>query len=75
VKKYTVLLIPDPDDGGYTVRVPALPGITTEGATVAEALANAKEAIELMLEVLKERGQAIPEEPEHTQAVVIEVAA
>lgn len=75
MKKYTVLLIPDPDDGGYTVRVPALPGITTEGATVAEALANAKEAIELMLEVLKERGQAIPEEPEHTQAVVIEVAA
>ena len=75
MRKYTVLLIPDPNVGGYTVKVPALPGITTEGDTVAEALANAKEAIELYLEVLKERGQDIPEEAEHAQAIVIEVAA
>lgn len=75
MRKYTVLLIPDPKVGGYTVKVPAMPGITTEGDTVAEALANAKEAIELYLEVLKERGQDIPEEPEHAQAIVIEVAA
>ena len=26
VRSYTVILIPDPDEGGYTVTVPVLPG-------------------------------------------------
>ena len=62
--RYTVVLHPDPDEGGFTVTVPALPGCITEGETLDEALANAREAIELRLEVLMEDGQPIPVEPE-----------
>jgi predicted RNase H-like HicB family nuclease len=34
------------DEGGYWVKVPALPGCVTQGETLEEALTNAKEAIE-----------------------------
>jgi predicted RNase H-like HicB family nuclease len=46
MRTYTVLLEPDPEAGGFTVTVPALPGVITEGDTLEEALANAREAIE-----------------------------
>lgn len=45
MRRYTLLLIPDSEEGGYTVRVPALPGLTTEGDTLEEAIANARDAI------------------------------
>jgi predicted RNase H-like HicB family nuclease len=38
------------DEGGFTVYVPALPGCVSEGATVEEAMANIREAVELYLE-------------------------
>jgi predicted RNase H-like HicB family nuclease len=44
-----VLLEPS-DDGGYTVRVPSLPGCISEGETREDALANIREAIQLYLE-------------------------
>ena len=72
-RRYTVLLTPE--EGGYVVSVPALPGCNTEGDTLAEALQNAQEAVELYLSVLKERGEPIPEEEEAPQTVIIEVAA
>lgn len=75
MRRYSVLVTPDSEDGGYTVRVPALPGCNTQGDTVEEALANAKEAIEGYLETLKQLGRPIPEEREQPQCVVIEVAA
>lgn len=75
MRRYSVLLSPDPEDGGYTVRVPALPGCNTQGDTLEEAIANAREAIEGYLETLKELGRPIPEERGQVQAVVIEVAA
>lgn len=46
---FTVLLRPDPWDGGYTVTVPALPGCVTDGTTIDEALERAREAIALYL--------------------------
>jgi len=48
-------------EGGYIVTVPALPGCITQGDTVDEALSMAKEAIELYLEELHERGETIPD--------------
>lgn len=57
---YTVILEPEPE-GGFTVLVPALPEVVTCGNTEAEALAMAKEAIELALEVRQEKGEEIPE--------------
>ncbi len=49
--KYTVILEPQ-DEGGYTVRCLELPGAISQGETKEEALANIKEAIGLLLEVL-----------------------
>ena len=39
-----------PDEGGYTVYVPSLPGCLSEGDTLDEARENIREAIELYLE-------------------------
>ena len=57
---YSVILEPDPD-GGYVVVVPAFPGCYTQGETVDEALANAREAIELTIEDLEARGEVVPD--------------
>ena len=50
---------PEPE-GGFTVTCPKLPAVVTYGATLEEAQANAREAIELCLEVMREDGQPIP---------------
>ena len=49
-------------EGGFVVNVPALPGCITEGEDIDEAIARAKEAIELYIEELKERGEQIPDD-------------
>ena len=49
------------DEGGFTVSVPVLPGCITYGENIDEAIAMAKEAIELYIEELRERGEAIPD--------------
>ncbi|HLT42071.1 MAG TPA: type II toxin-antitoxin system HicB family antitoxin [Sphingobacteriaceae bacterium] len=49
-------------DGGFTVSVPVLPGCITYGENVDEAITMAKEAIELYIEELQERGEAIPDD-------------
>ena len=50
LRKVTVILFPSMD-GGYVVYIPRFPECTTQGDSVAEALANAKESLELALEV------------------------
>lgn len=45
--RYTIILHPDEEEGGYTVTVPALPGCVTQGETIEEAIAMAKDAIRL----------------------------
>jgi predicted RNase H-like HicB family nuclease len=72
---YTIILHPDVQDGGYTVTVPALPGCVTQGETLEEAIAMAKDAIRLFIETLVAEGATVPEEHEHPQAIVIDVAA
>ena len=49
-------------EGGYTVSVPALQGCITYGDNVDEAIAMAKEAIELYIEELQEIGETIPDD-------------
>ena len=58
--RYTVLIYPD--DGAYSVVVPALPGCVTWGQTVDEALAMAREAIEGHVAALRDTGQEVPRE-------------
>jgi predicted RNase H-like HicB family nuclease len=57
--KYRVLLEQD-EDGVFVAEVPALPGCISQGATRAEALTNAQEAIEAYIESLKAREEPIP---------------
>ena len=57
---YSVLLQPDPDEGGYTATLPDLLGIVTQGETFEEALAMAREAIALHVEGLSADGLDVP---------------
>ena len=72
--EYSILLEPDPE-GGYTVTVPLLPGIATQGETLEEAIAMAKEAIQCHIEGLIADGEPVPEEHEHPQVLTVSVAA
>jgi antitoxin HicB len=56
---FSVILEPQAE-GGFTVLVPALPEVVTEGDTEGEALQNAKEAIRAVLEYRQQHGIAIP---------------
>lgn len=56
---FSVVLEPQ-EDGGYSVLVPALPEVVTEGENEQEALANAKEAIRAVLAYRRDNGLAIP---------------
>lgn len=58
---YKLHLHPEPE-GGFTVSVPALPGCITYGEDVEEAIAMAREAIELYIEELEERGEVVPDD-------------
>ena len=58
---YRVLLREEPE-GGYTVTVPALPGCVSFGATLKEAMVNAREAIDLYVESLRAHGEEVPTE-------------
>lgn len=74
MRVYTVLLTPEPDEGGFSVRVPALPGLATQGDTYDEAIAAARSAIAFHLECLEAEGEPIPEESAAPQLVSIDVA-
>jgi antitoxin HicB len=72
---YAVLLDPDPDSGTYTVTVPALPGVVTQGDSIEDAIAQAREAIQVHIEGLLADGEPVPEEHERPQVVTVRVAA
>jgi antitoxin HicB len=57
---YPVVLEPQPE-GGFTVTVPALPEVVSQGETEAEALEMVRDAIELALAVRRDLGEEIPE--------------
>ena len=57
-RRYAVIL--EPDDGAFSVIVPALPEIQTFGETREQALVMAREAIELSLEHRHSEGLEIP---------------
>lgn len=59
---FTAVFEPVPE-GGFTVTVPALPGLVTEGDTIEEAREMVKDAIRGYLESLIAHGEEIPIEP------------
>ena len=59
-KSFPVVLEPA-EDGGYVVSCPVIPGCYSQGDSLREALDNIKDAIELCLEVYRERKEEIPD--------------
>jgi predicted RNase H-like HicB family nuclease len=55
------------EEGGFWAEVPALPGCVSEGETLAETLANVREAAEGWLEVADQRA------PDDTNAQLAEI--
>ncbi len=61
VDNYSFSVVLEPQEGGdFTVLVPALPEVVTEGETEDEALANAEEAIRAVLAYRRDHGLIIP---------------
>ena len=58
---YRLEIVPDSDEGGYTIRYPDLPGCITVGDTVDEAIANAQDAKRAWIEAALEEGIRIAE--------------
>lgn len=58
---YPIAIETGTDSQAYGVVVPDLPGCFSAGDTLDEAMLNAKEAIELWLEVAIDDGQVVPE--------------
>jgi antitoxin HicB len=54
-----LLFSPQPE-GGYTVTSPALPELVTEGDTLAEAFANARDALAAVVELYADERRALP---------------
>ena len=57
----TVILEPE-EDGGYSIHCLALPGCSSQGDTLEEALAIIREAISGILKVRQQEGMAPPKE-------------
>jgi predicted RNase H-like HicB family nuclease len=57
--RYRVVIEPD-EDGVFVATVPSLPGCVTQGATRAEAVENAREAMAGYLSSLEEHGDPVP---------------
>jgi antitoxin HicB len=69
---YTIQLIPA-EEGGYVVKVPALPGCMTQGDDYDDAIAMAEDAIKLWLEVMIDEGREIPVETPSQETIVARV--
>ena len=71
--RYTVVMVPDGTTGGYVVYVPAIPGCTTQGDSLDDALAMALDAATGLLEVAIEHDEYVPTEPAGAVVASIEV--
>ena len=58
--KYELTVAWGREDAAFVVDVPELPGCMAPGATPAEAVANAQDAISLWLETARDLGRPIP---------------
>lgn len=70
-REFEVVITPA-REGGYGVFVPDLPSVATQGETIEEARANAREAIAGYLEVMHADGLPIP--LAHRDRLAVEVA-
>ena len=73
MRKFTVVLMRDPDSKTFVVYVPELPGCFTQGGTIEKALNRAREAIAGHVASVESHGEEIPEEPAEVVVASVEV--
>ena len=61
MSKYELIIYWSRDDDAFVVEVPELPGCMADGATYAEAVANAQVVIAEWIETARQMGRPIPE--------------
>jgi len=61
MSKYELIIYWSKEDEAFVVEVPELPGCMADGATYAEAVANAKVIIAEWIETARQMGRPIPE--------------
>ncbi len=57
--------------GGFVVRCLELPGAMSEGETEADALANIRDAILTILDMMREQGEPVPTQPAEIRELVV----
>ena len=58
--QFTVRPLSADEGGGYLVEYPDIPGCMSDGETIAEAIANGREALRDCLDVFRESGRKLP---------------
>lgn len=74
-RRYTVILVPGSRPGRYVTHVPAIPGCTTQGDSIEDAIAMARDAASGMLALAIGQDEEVPIEPRGTLVTSIEVEA
>jgi antitoxin HicB len=71
--RYTVVMVPDQDDGGYAVYVPAIPNCFTQARIREEGLERAADVAAVFLASFAAHGEEIPGEGPGVVVDAIEV--
>jgi predicted RNase H-like HicB family nuclease len=61
MNKYEIIIFWSDEDTAFVADVPELPGCMAHGASHAEALTNAQEAVELWIQTARDLGRSVPE--------------
>ncbi|WP_243029161.1 type II toxin-antitoxin system HicB family antitoxin [Thermus albus] len=75
MKRYWIRVYPDPNEPGvWLAEVPSVYGVRSDGDSREEAIRNAQEALEAMLQALKAKGLPLPEPEEEWIEVEVDAA-
>lgn len=72
--RYTVVVVPDAEDGGFFAYVPSIPNCFTHGATQADAVDMARDAAEALLLSMAKHGEDVPVEAPGATVCAIDVS-
>ena len=70
VERFPVTIYQD-EEGWYVVECPVIPGCMSQGETKEEALRNIREAIQLCLQVRREKGMPLTIESQEVEVAVL----
>jgi antitoxin HicB len=76
MKRMVTIILEPEENGGYSVHCPSLPGCSSQGNSIEEALENIQEAMRGWLKSGQKHGEPIPEEtPEIVAEEIREILA